>query len=152
MVSEKQTVSVGPSIYFYVSAMILLAVSVRYVGLRKASFTLSSLLFLLTFISPSSAICLVDWQWGASFKMRPAGIKRSTRKYGGRWNWSVISIYFIGLLMELPLFPVVLHWSGIASLLDGADISWLDWPDWHRHSAIQHLQQNVLLASMKIQA
>jgi NCS1 family nucleobase:cation symporter-1 len=96
----------------------------RY-GAREASYTLFFfLLFLLTFISPWSAICLADWQWGHRSKCDLQALNDPQGIYG-RWNWSVISIYFIGLLMELPFVSSSIYTGPIAGLLDGADISWL---------------------------
>lgn len=147
---EKATVSVGHR-FIYVSAMILLAVSIALWGSGSFIHAFSSfLLFLLTFISPWSAICLADWQWGHRSKCDLQALNDPQGIYG-RWNWSVISIYFIGLLMELPFVSSSIYTGPIAGLLDGADISWL--VGLIGTGIVYYIYSRILPpASMKIQA
>ncbi|MGW8374611.1 cytosine permease [Streptomyces sp. ODS28] len=82
------------------------------------------LLFLLTFFTPWSAINLVDYYLIAKERYDLPALSDPSGRYGA-WRWRALTVYFVGLLAQLPFLATHFYTGPLVAPLGGADISWL---------------------------
>jgi NCS1 family nucleobase:cation symporter-1 len=82
------------------------------------------ILFLLTFFTPWSAINLVDYYFINKERYDIAALSDPQGRYG-RWNLLGISVYAIGVLVQLPFVDTKFYSGPMVAQLGGVDISWI---------------------------
>lgn len=82
------------------------------------------LLFLLAFFVPWSAMNLTDYYFITHGKVDIAALSDPDGRYG-RWNWTGIFTYALGVLVQLPFVANGFYQGALVSWFDGNDISWL---------------------------
>ncbi|KAK45407.1 thiamine permease [Caballeronia jiangsuensis] len=111
--------------FFYVLGMVSLAVLIAITGSHSFIKSFSSfLIFLLAFITPWSAISIVDYFFvnGSSYDLH--ALSDPSGRYGS-WNLSTIAVYVCGVLLELPFISSGFYTGPIARALADSDISWV---------------------------
>ncbi|WP_083956601.1 purine-cytosine permease family protein [Tersicoccus phoenicis] len=98
---------------------IALAASDNFLG----AFT-NFLLFLLYFMTPWSAINLVDFYFVRKEKYNVAALFEPDGEYG-RISWTAIAAYAAGILIQIPFMNSPLYVGPVAEWLGGAEIAWL---------------------------
>ncbi|KTS70652.1 sulfonate ABC transporter substrate-binding protein [Pseudomonas oryzihabitans] len=84
----------------------------------------SFILFLLTFFTPWSAINLVDYYLITRERYDLAALADPDGRYG-RWNGTGLTVYVIGVLIQLPFLSTKLYTGPLVAHLGGVDISWV---------------------------
>src|ERR1700712_2045860 len=82
------------------------------------------ILFLLAFFTPWSAINLVDFYCITKERYDIPALSDPDGRYG-RWNWVGISIYVIGVLIQMPFISTHFYTGPLVASLDDTDISWI---------------------------
>lgn len=82
------------------------------------------LLFLLAFFVPWSAINLIDFYVITKGKVDIPALSQPDGRYG-RWNGMGITVYILGVLVQLPFIDNPLHHGSLTWLFSGNDVSWL---------------------------
>ncbi|MGG5172633.1 purine-cytosine permease family protein [Pseudarthrobacter sp. J1738] len=82
------------------------------------------LLFLLYFMTPWSAINLVDFYFVRKEKYNVGALFQPDGEYG-RINWIAIAAYAAGILIQIPFMNSPLYVGPVAEWLGGAEIAWL---------------------------
>jgi NCS1 family nucleobase:cation symporter-1 len=82
------------------------------------------ILFLLTFFTPWSAINLVDYYCINKERYDIPALSDPAGRYG-RWNKVGISVYVIGVLIQLPFVDTHFYSGPMVAQLGGVDISWV---------------------------
>jgi NCS1 family nucleobase:cation symporter-1 len=82
------------------------------------------ILFLLTFFTPWSAINLVDYYFINKERYDIPALSDPNGRYG-RWNVLGISVYVIGVLIQLPFVDTHFYSGPMVAQLGGVDISWI---------------------------
>lgn len=110
---------------FFILLMVGLSTTIALVGVHSFLKQFSTfILFLLAFVTPWSAINLVDYylitkgRYDASALFDPEGIY-------GRWNFVGISVYVLGVLVQIPFISTPLYTGGLVAYLHEVDISWI---------------------------
>ncbi|MFC8411734.1 purine-cytosine permease family protein [Arthrobacter sp. NPDC057259] len=117
---------VGPrqrSLYVVVISAVSLAIALAATANFLTNFT-NFLLFLLYFMTPWSAINLVDYYWVRKERYNIAQLFLRDGEYG-RFNQGAFLAYAIGVLIQIPFMNSSLYVGPIANLLGGAEIAWL---------------------------
>jgi NCS1 family nucleobase:cation symporter-1 len=109
----------------YVGAIsaVALAIALAATDSFLASFT-DFLLFLLYFITPWSAINLVDYYWVRKERYRVGDLFDPNGIYG-RFNKGAFIAYVVGILIQIPFMNSTLYVGPIASWMGGAELAWL---------------------------
>ncbi|KTS71293.1 purine-cytosine permease family protein [Pantoea stewartii] len=81
------------------------------------------LLFLLAFFVPWSAISLIDFYVITQGKVDIPALSQPDGRYG-RWNRVGITVYVLGVLVQLPFIDNPLHHGSLTWLFAGNDVSW----------------------------
>jgi NCS1 family nucleobase:cation symporter-1 len=82
------------------------------------------ILFLLTFFTPWSAINLVDYYFINKERYDIPALSDPAGRYG-RWNMRGISVYVVGVLIQLPFVDTHFYSGPMVAQLGGVDISWI---------------------------
>ncbi|MFM9371600.1 purine-cytosine permease family protein [Streptomyces sp. Da 82-17] len=82
------------------------------------------LLFLLTFFTPWSAINLVDYYLISREKYDLPALSDPNGRYGA-WRWDALTVYAIGIGVQLPFLVTHFYTGPLVAPLGGADISWI---------------------------
>src|SRR5471030_1505013 len=82
------------------------------------------ILFLLTFFTPWSAINLVDYYFINKERYDIPALSDPAGRYG-RWNGRGISVYVIGVLIQLPFVDTHFYSGPMVAQLGGVDVSWI---------------------------
>ncbi|MFC9459479.1 purine-cytosine permease family protein [Streptomyces sp. NPDC056983] len=109
----------------YIALIMVAGTAVALVG--KDSFLSSFkdfLLFLLTFFTPWSAINLVDYYLISKERYDIPALSDPHGRYGA-WRWDALTVYGIGLLVQLPFLATHFYTGPLVEPLGGADISWI---------------------------
>ncbi|WP_323119840.1 purine-cytosine permease family protein [Burkholderia alba] len=104
-----------------VAAVAWLALAGRHAFLKEFS---AFILFLLAFFTPWSAINLVDFYCVTKERYDVPALYDPNGRYG-RWNKAGISIYVIGVLVQMPFIATGFYTGPLVDLLGGTDISWI---------------------------
>jgi NCS1 family nucleobase:cation symporter-1 len=111
--------------FLYVVAMVgtaaLLALTGRHSFLKGFE---SFILFLLAAFTPWSAINLVDYYCFTRSRYDIPALSDPDGRYG-RWNMTGITIYLVGILVQVPFLSTAFYTGPLVEPLGGADISWL---------------------------
>ncbi|MCG8908846.1 MULTISPECIES: purine-cytosine permease family protein [Pseudomonas] len=84
----------------------------------------SFILFLLAFFTPWSAVNLVDYYCITREHYDVPALADPDGRYG-RWNIPGISVYVIGVLVQLPFISTKFYTGPLVDALGGVDISWI---------------------------
>lgn len=84
----------------------------------------SFILFLLAFFTPWSAVNLVDYYCITREHYDVPALADPNGRYG-RWNIAGISVYVIGVLVQLPFISTKFYTGPLVEALGGVDISWI---------------------------
>lgn len=87
----------------------------------------SFILFLLAFFTPWSAVNLVDYYLITRERYDVPALADPDGRYG-RWNLPGISVYVIGVLVQLPFIATKFYTGPLVDYLGGVDISWIIGP------------------------
>ncbi|MCY1409245.1 allantoin permease [compost metagenome] len=82
------------------------------------------ILFLLTFFTPWSAINLVDYYFVNKGRYDVQALSDPNGRYG-RWNLQGITVYVIGVVVQLPFVDTHFYSGPMVAQLGGVDISWI---------------------------
>ncbi|MCL9649848.1 cytosine permease [Pantoea agglomerans] len=82
------------------------------------------LLFLLAFFVPWSAISLTDFYLITRGRVDVPALSQPDGRYG-RWNLAGITVYFLGVLVQLPFIDNPLHHGSLTWIFAGNDVSWI---------------------------
>ncbi|MGW8328544.1 purine-cytosine permease family protein [Streptomyces sp. NPDC055897] len=82
------------------------------------------LLCLLTFLTPWSAINLVDFYLLSKESYDIEALADPRGRYGA-WNIRALATYAVGILVQLPFLSTELYTGPLVARLGGADISWI---------------------------
>jgi NCS1 family nucleobase:cation symporter-1 len=82
------------------------------------------ILLLLAVFTPWSAINLVDYYCFTRSRYDVPALSDPDGRYG-RWNWTGIAIYFVGILVQVPFLSTSFYTGPLVVALGGADISWI---------------------------
>ncbi|MDN7672626.1 cytosine permease [Burkholderia oklahomensis] len=82
------------------------------------------ILFLLAFFTPWSAINLVDFYCVTKERYDVPALYDPDGRYG-RWNVAGVSVYAIGVLVQMPFIATEFYTGPLVSKLGGTDISWI---------------------------
>ena len=104
-----------------VAASTALALAGQYSFLNSFKYFI---LFLLTFFTPWSAINLVDYYFINKERYDIPALSDPNGRYG-RWNVLGISVYVIGVLIQLPFVDTHFYSGPMVAQLGGVDISWI---------------------------
>jgi NCS1 family nucleobase:cation symporter-1 len=117
-------ISAGQRMVF---VLVIVAASTTLALLGQYSFLNSFkyfILFLLTFFTPWSAINLVDYYFINKERYDIPALSDPAGRYG-RWNLLGISVYVIGVLIQLPFVDTHFYSGPMVAQLGGVDISWI---------------------------
>ncbi|WP_166361235.1 purine-cytosine permease family protein [Pseudomonas akapageensis] len=107
--------------------LVIVAVSTTIALLGQNSFLTAFkffILFLLTFFTPWSAINLVDYYFVNKGRYDVQALSDPDGRYG-RWNVQGISVYVIGVLIQLPFVDTHFYTGPMVAQLGGVDVSWI---------------------------
>lgn len=110
---------------FYIGLIMVAGTVVALLG--KDSFLTSFkdfLLFLLTFFTPWSAINLVDYYLISRERYDLPALSDPNGRYGA-WRWDALTVYAVGIAVQLPFLVTHFYTGPLVAPLGGADISWL---------------------------
>ncbi|WP_424890356.1 purine-cytosine permease family protein [Streptomyces sp. XH2] len=82
------------------------------------------LLCLLTFLTPWSAINLVDFYLLSEKRYDVEALADPHGRYGA-WNVRALTTYAVGILVQLPFMSNELYTGPLVARLGGADVSWI---------------------------
>ncbi|MFF0741053.1 purine-cytosine permease family protein [Streptomyces sp. NPDC004111] len=109
----------------YIAGIMVAGTAVALLG--KDSFLTSFkdfLLFLLTFFTPWSAINLVDYYLISRERYDIDALSDPRGRYGA-WRPDALSVYVLGVLVQLPFLVTHFYTGPLVAPLGGADISWI---------------------------
>ncbi|MDI3402389.1 purine-cytosine permease family protein [Streptomyces cavernicola] len=109
----------------YIAGIMIAGTAVALLG--KDSFLSSFkdfLLFLLTAFTPWSAINLVDYYLIAKERYDLPALSDPHGRYGA-WRGKALTVYGIGLLVQLPFLVTGFYTGPLVAPLGGTDISWI---------------------------
>jgi len=73
---------------------------------------------------PWSAVNLVDYYFITKERYDIPALADPEGRYG-RWNWPGISVYTVGVLIQMPFIDTKLYTGPMVAHLGGVDVSWL---------------------------
>ena len=111
------------SLYVIAISVVSLAIALAATNNFLTNFT-NFLLFLLYFMTPWSAINLVDYYWVRKERYSIAQLFLRNGEYG-RFNKGAFLAYAVGVLIQIPFMNSSLYVGPIANLLGGAEVAWL---------------------------
>jgi len=121
---QQTTLSRGGRILFVV---LMVALACVIALLSEPAFLKSFthfLLFLLAFFVPWSAISLTDFYLITKGSVDVPALSQPDGRYG-RWNLAGITVYFLGVLVQLPFIDNPLHHGSLTWIFAGNDVSWI---------------------------
>jgi nucleobase:cation symporter-1, NCS1 family len=111
--------------FFYIVAMVgvsaLLALTGRHSFLKAFE---AFILCLLAVFTPWSAINLIDFYCFTRSRYDVPALSDPDGRYG-RWNMTGITIYLIGILVQIPFLSTAFYTGPLVEPLGGVDISWI---------------------------
>jgi NCS1 family nucleobase:cation symporter-1 len=108
-------------IVLMVSVSALLALTGRHSFLKAFE---AFILCLLAVFTPWSAINLVDFYCFTRSRYDVPALSDPNGRYG-RWNLTGITIYLIGILVQVPFLDTAFYTGPLVGALGGVDISWI---------------------------
>ncbi len=111
--------------FFYVVVMVGIATAIALLGQHDfLKLFKSFILFLLAFFTPWSAINLVDYYWVSKGRYDLGALSNPDGRYG-RWNKIGISVYLIGIAIQMPFLATSFYTGPLVALMGDVDISWI---------------------------
>jgi NCS1 family nucleobase:cation symporter-1 len=111
--------------FLYIVAMVglsaVLALTGRHSFLKAFE---SFILCLLAVFTPWSAINLIDFYCFTRSRYDVAALSDPDGRYG-RWNGTGITVYLIGILVQIPFLSTAFYTGPLVDPLGGVDISWI---------------------------
>ncbi|MBV9912443.1 MAG: cytosine permease [Sinobacteraceae bacterium] len=111
--------------FIYILGMVgvsaLLALTGRHSFLQAFE---AFILCLLAVFTPWSAINLVDYYCFTRSRYDIPGLSDPAGRYG-RWNRTGITIYLVGILVQIPFLATPFYTGPLVAHLGGVDISWI---------------------------
>jgi NCS1 family nucleobase:cation symporter-1 len=111
--------------FFYIVSMVgvsaLLALTGRHSFLKAFE---AFILCLLAVFTPWSAINLIDYYCFTRSRYDVPALSDPDGRYG-RWNSTGITIYLIGILVQIPFLSTAFYTGPLVEPLGGVDISWI---------------------------
>ncbi len=117
---------VGPrqrAVYVAIISAIALAIALAASSNFLGNF-INFLLFLLYFITPWSAVNLVDYYLVRKERYNVAQLFLKDGEYG-RFSAGAFMAYLLGVLIQIPFMNSPLYVGPIANLMGGAEVAWL---------------------------
>lgn len=111
------------AVYICIVSAIALAIALPASHNFLATFE-DFLLFLLYFMTPWSAINLVDYYWVRRERYEVAELFRPDGSYG-RFNTGALVAYAVSVVVQIPFMNSNLYVGPIADWMGGADLAWL---------------------------
>ncbi|EON24317.1 permease for cytosine/purines, uracil, thiamine [Nocardioides sp. CF8] len=111
------------AIYVGVISAVALAIALAATDNFLGSFT-EFLLFLLYFMTPWSAVNLVDYYWVRREKYDVAALFDADGIYG-KFNKGAFVAYATGVLIQIPFMHSPLYTGPISNWLGGAEVAWV---------------------------
>ncbi|NYJ76260.1 purine-cytosine permease family protein [Allobranchiibius huperziae] len=111
------------TIYVVVISVAALGIALAATDTFLTSFT-NFLLFLLYFMTPWSAINLVDFYWVRREQYRIEELFKARGIYG-RMNRGAFIAYIVGVLIQVPFMNSSLYVGPVANWLGGAEVAWV---------------------------
>lgn len=109
----------------YIVLMVGLSTTLALLGQHSFLHIFKSfILFLLAFFTPWSAINLVDFYWVTKSRYDLKALSDPNGRYG-RWNRVGISVYLIGIVIQLPFLATGFYTGPMVEKLGDTDISWI---------------------------
>ncbi|MDJ1136800.1 purine-cytosine permease family protein [Streptomyces iconiensis] len=109
----------------YVGGIMVLGTALALLGRNSFLDSFADfLLFLLAFLTPWSAINLVDYYLVSRERYDLAALTDPEGRYGA-WRPGALIVYTVGLLAQLPFLATSFYTGPLVGPLGGADISWL---------------------------
>jgi NCS1 family nucleobase:cation symporter-1 len=111
--------------FFYVLAMIGISVGLALTGRHSFLKEFESfILCLLAVFTPWSAINLVDYYCFTRARYDVPALSDPDGRYG-RWNATGITIYLVGILVQVPFLSTSFYTGPLVAPLGGVDVSWI---------------------------
>ncbi|QBR04469.1 purine-cytosine permease family protein [Paraburkholderia pallida] len=109
----------------YILAMVAASTALALIGRHSflKEFT-AFILFLLAFFTPWSAINLVDYYCFTKSRYDVPALTDPSGRYG-RWNVMAITVYVVGVLVQMPFISTSFYTGPLVDDLGGTDISWI---------------------------
>jgi nucleobase:cation symporter-1, NCS1 family len=111
--------------FLYIVSMVgisvLLALTGRHSFLKAFQ---SFILCLLAVFTPWSAINLIDFYCFTRSRYDVPALSDPDGRYG-RWNMTGITIYLVGILVQIPFLSTAFYTGPLVDPLGGVDISWI---------------------------
>jgi NCS1 family nucleobase:cation symporter-1 len=111
--------------FFYIVSMVgvsaLLALTGRHSFLKEFE---AFILCLLAVFTPWSAINLIDYYCFTRSRYDVPALSDPGGRYG-RWNMTGITIYLIGILVQIPFLSTAFYTGPLVEPLGGVDVSWI---------------------------
>jgi nucleobase:cation symporter-1, NCS1 family len=82
------------------------------------------ILCLLAVFTPWSAINLVDYYCFTRSRYDVPALSDPDGRYG-RWNATGVSVYLLGIIVQIPFLSTSFYTGPLVALLSGVDISWI---------------------------
>jgi NCS1 family nucleobase:cation symporter-1 len=111
------------ALYVSLISAAALAIALAATNTFLSSFT-DFLLFLLYFMTPWSAVNLVDYYWVRREQYRIRDLFNARGVYG-RVNKVAFVAYVIGVLVQIPFMNSTLYVGPIANWMGGAEVAWV---------------------------
>lgn len=111
--------------FLYILVMVGISIALALLGRHSFLRSFESfILLLLAVFTPWSAINLVDYYFFTRSRYDVPALSDPNGRYG-RWNIAGITIYFVGILVQVPFLATALYTGPMVAVLGGADISWI---------------------------
>ncbi len=111
--------------FLYILGMVGISVLLALIGRHSFLKAFESfILLLLAVFTPWSAINLIDFYCFTRSRYDVPALSDPNGRYG-RWNWTSIAIYLIGILVQVPFLSTALYTGPLVERLGGVDISWI---------------------------
>jgi NCS1 family nucleobase:cation symporter-1 len=111
------------AIYIGLISAVALTIALAATDNFLATFT-DFLLFLLYFMTPWSAVNLVDYYWVRRERYQVNQLFDANGIYG-KFNKGAFWAYAIGVIIQIPFMNSTLYVGPIASWMGGAELAWL---------------------------
>lgn len=111
--------------FLYILGMVGTSVVLALIGRHSFLKSFESfILCLLAVFTPWSAINLIDFYCFTRSRYDVPALSDPNGRYG-RWNITCISIYLIGILVQIPFLSTAFYTGPLVAPLGGVDISWI---------------------------
>jgi NCS1 family nucleobase:cation symporter-1 len=111
------------TLYMCAISAVALAIALAATDTFLSTFT-NFLLFLLYFMTPWSAINLVDYYWVRREKYRISELFNPRGTYG-RINKRAFLAYVVGVIIQIPFMNSSLYVGPVANWMGGAEVAWV---------------------------